>query len=605
MNPRTTVWLVAIALGLFGYIYFVELGGAHSPEEGSAQGRLLPEFETSTVTSVQVVRTNETISAEVINDQWQLAHPPYPAQAAAIEAFVQRLAQLPRHQEIPEKDVADAGGLAPFGLEPPSAVIKIVAGTNTMQMRVGTKTLVGDRVYVQAAGSKGVATTDASILEHLPAASAAWRNPLLIHEGNLAFDGISITTGSRPLRLERDRASQLWRLVQPMPVRRADFGRVEYLVQQLFRARVTQFVTDNPKEDLEPFGLQPPEAELTLWSGTNAVCQLQFGKAPASDPSQVYVRRMSHTNVVLIPRELADLVQKPYTEFRDRALLSFRPAAVHRIEARADEAFAVQRSEDGSWQIVEPFQAPADRQLMQLFLEDLARLEIVRFEKDVVTDFSPYGLAEPARQYTLKTSVTNSTGVTNATLMQVDFGLTPTNELDTVYCRRAGENSVYVVAFADMFRLERAAYALRDRRVWTFASTNVTNVSITMRGQKRELTRDPATRLWDKSNPVLNAAVEETLHRLGQLEVDSWTARGTDQAERFGAGGNKFQLVLGLNEDGKSRGLTLNFGNLASSGQPYAAVVLEQGDPVVFKFPAQLYGLVAEYLSVPSAGSEE
>jgi hypothetical protein len=205
----------------------------------------------------------------------------------------------------------------------------------------------------------------------------------------------------------------------------------------------------------------------------------------------------------------------------------------------------------------------------------------------------------------LKTSVTNSTGVTNTTLMQVDFGRTPTNELDTVYCRRAGENSVYVVAFADMFRLERAAYALRDRRVWSFASTNVTSVSITMRGQKRELIRDPATGQWDKSNPVLNAGREETLHRLGQLEVDSWTARGPDQAERFGAGGNKFQLVLGLNEGGKSRRLTLNFGNLASSGQPYAAVVLEQGEPVVFKFPAQLYHLVAEYLSVPSVGSEE
>ncbi|MHC1769296.1 MAG: DUF4340 domain-containing protein [Verrucomicrobiia bacterium] len=605
MNPRTTVWLVAIALGLFAYIYFGDLRSTDSDADTGGPGRLLPEFELSSVTSVQVIRTNETISAEVINDQWHLTHPPYPAQAAVIEAFLQGFAQLTRHQEISGKDVADAGGLAPFGLEPPSAVVKIAAGTNSIQLRVGAKTLVGDRVYVQAGGSKGVATTDASMLEHLPAASAVWRNPLLIHEGNLAFDGISITTGSRPLRLERDRATQLWRLVQPMPVRRADFGRVEYLIQQLFRARVTQFVTDNPRDDLEPFGLQAPEAELTLWSGTNAVCQLQFGKSPPNDPAQVYVRRMSHTNVVLIARELGDLVQKPYTEFRDRSLLSFRPAAVHRIEAQADEAFAVQRSAGNDWQIVEPFQAPADRQLMQLFLEDLARLEIVRFEKDVVTDFSPYGLAEPARHYTLMTTLTNSTGITNATLLKVDFGSTPTNELDTVYCRRADENSVYVVAFADMFRLERAGYALRDRRVWSFASSNVTSVTTIMRGQKRELTRDPATRQWDKANPVLNAAIEETLHRLGQLEADSWSARGQDQAERFGAAGSKFQLVLGLNEQGKSRRLTVSFGNLASSGQPYAAVVLEQGEPVVFKFPAQLYGLVAEYLSIPSVGVEE
>ncbi len=605
MNPRTTVWLVAIALGLFGYIYFVELHSPDSAADARGPGRLLPEFDPSSVTSVEVTRTNETIRAEVINDQWHLTHPPYPAQAAVIEAFLQGFAQLTRHQEISAKDVADAGGLAPFGLETPSALVRISAGTNHIQLRVGAKTLVGDRVYVQVAGSKGVATTDAAMLEHLPADSAVWRNPLLIHEGNLAFDGLSITTGSRPLRLERDRATQLWRLVQPMPVRRADFGRVEYLIQQLFRARVTQFVSDNPKDDLEPFGLQPPEAELTLWSGTNAVGQLQFGRTSPKHPTQVYVRRMSHTNVVLVARELGDLVQKPYTEFRDRSLLSFRPAAVHRIEGRADEVFAVQRSSRNDWQIVEPFQAPADRQLMQLFLEDLARLEIVRFEKDVVTDFSPYGLAEPARQYTLKTTLTNSTGLTNVPLLQVDFGATPTNELDTVFCRRADENSVYVVAFADMFRLERAAFALRDRRVWRFASSNVTSVTALMRGQKRELTRDPATRHWDKTNPVLDAAIEETLHRLGQLEADSWTARGPDQAERFGAAGNKFQLMLNLNEQGESRSLSVNFGNLASSGQPYAAVVLEQGEPVIFKFPAQLYGLVAEYLSLPSEGAED
>ena len=599
MNPKTTFWLSALALGLFAYIYFVELDRADRAARAQESVALLPDFDPSSVTSVQVTRDTETIRVERMDGQWQLVNPPYPAQATAIESFLGALANLNRHKEIPAEDiVSEGGGLAPFGLDPAVAVIKIVTGTNVVQFHIGEKTLLGDRVYIQAAGEPGISTTDVALLMHLPASSTEWRNAMLIHKSNLAFDSIAITAGSRPLRLERSGDSQLWRLVHPMPVRRADFSRVEYLVQQLFSARVTQFVTDNPKDDMEAFGLQTPHAELTLSSGANPVFQIQFGRSPTNDATQVYARRMSHTNVVLIPRELADLVEKPYTEFRDRALLSVRPNAVTRLEGRADEEFAVQRKAGEAWRIVEPFQAPADAELMRRFLEDLAKLTIIRFEKDVVADFSPYGLAEPARSYTLKT------GATNQTLVQLDFGLTPTNELDTVYCRRSDENSVYVVAFADMFRLERAAFALRDRRIWNFDSSNVTSVAITQLGRNRELVRDPATRRWDNSNPVLNAAIEETVHRLGELQADSWSARGQGQPERFGATESKYQLALSLTEAGKSRLLTINFGNLASSGQPYAAVTLEQGEPVVFKFPAQLYGLVAEYLKVPSTDLE-
>ena len=599
MNPRFTIGLTAIALVLFGYIVLVEW---RQPGRGQGQpqaAKLLPAFDPFKVTSVEVTRTNQTIRAERINQQWQLVNPTYPAQSTAIESLLRALGDLNRLYEISAQEIiSESGGLSPFGLDPPWASVKIQEGTNLVQFRVGAKTLLGDRVYVQPQGASGICATAASVLEHIPVSAHQWRNPLLMHGENLAFDRI-LTSGASTLKLERDSTNQLWRVIAPIQMR-ADFGQVENLLRELRTARISQFITDNPKADLEAYGLQTPEAELILANGTNPVFHVQFGKSPTNAPTQVYARQMAYSNVVLVSRDLAELAKKPYTEFRDRVLLTFRPGSVDRIEAQvadeqgptpsSNEVFTVQRQPD-SWQIVEPFQAPADRELMQVFLEDLARLEIIRVEKEVVTDFAPYGLVKPLRQYALKSSSTNALGSTNQLLVQVDFGGRPTNEPDKVYCRRSDEKFVYVVASPDMGRLSRAAFVLRDRRIWNFASTNVTAISISQRGQKRELVRDAATKSWLRDDQVGTAAIEETLHRLGALQADSWVARGQDQAKLLKTDGSEYQLVLDVNQGGALSKLTLNL-RLGLSGQPYAAVKLEEQQLVTFKFPASLYGMI-------------
>jgi hypothetical protein len=603
MNSKITVWLVVLTLGLLGYIYFVDLHTPLAARRAAGPRALLSELDLAKVTGLEIAQSNQVIRAERVGEHWQLTTPKYPAQSLAITSFLNVLTNLHRESEIPAQDiVSKSGGLSPFGLDPPAATIRIQSGSHSLQLRVGSKTLLGDRVYVQPVGD-GVFMTDASLLQHLPASVNQWRNPMLAQGAGLGFDRVAITVGARSLKLERDNTNQLWRLVEPM-VTRADFSRVEYLIQQLRAARVTRFVTDDPTDDLDTYGQQTPEADLRLQSGSNTVFEVQFGKSPTNDPAQVYARPMTHTNVVLISRELADLVEKPYTEFRDRVLVSFRPSAVDRIEGKADEAFAVERQGTNGWDIVQPFRAPADRELMQQFVEGLSKLEIIGFEKDFPVDFGPYGLAKPIRQYVLKSAITTPVGPTNQTLAEVDFGTNPTNELDKVYCRRLDESSVYVVRSMDMLNLERTAYRLRDRQIWTFAPSNVVKITAVQRGQTNEWVRDVATHLWGHTDGMANAALEETVHRLSTLHADYWSGFGAADAKLYGIADSKYQITLDLNEAGKPRHLSVTFGKLAMSGQPYAAVVLEQNQPVIFKFPIKVYEFVAQYLRVPTAGGE-
>jgi hypothetical protein len=608
MNSNTTKWLVGAALALFAYIFLIEQRSEDSAQRSAQSAKIFPNFDAAKVTSFeiartnQVTRTNQLLRVEQANDRWRLLTPFYPAQKTGIESFLQAVSQLERRAYIAAKDLpSQPGWQSSFGLAPARASIQIQEGTNRIRFNIGSKTLMGNQLYLQILPDAGVYVTDASFLDTLPESGTEWRHPMLVHLDRLSFDRVAITNGARFLEIHRDSTNQTWRLLKPPPSARADFNMVDLLIKQLWSAPIGQFVTDDPKADLEIYGLQSPDVELTLGAGTNPVFQVQFGKSPTNDPTQVYARRLSHTNIVLVPLALVEFLRKPHTDFRDRTLLSFDPSVVDRIEVQAKERFALQRQTNG-WAIVEPFQAGADPLLVREFFDTLGKLEIEKFENDAVTDFSLFGLAPPARQYILRSAITNAAGITNQIIAQVDFS---TNRADhTVFARRSGETekSVYVVSYGDSLRLNQAAYELRDRRIWNFASSNVVRVTITQHGQTQTVARS-ASRLWS-TNFVENAAFEETVLLLGQLQAIGWTGRGEANLSSLGFKPDPHRIALEVAAGGKAQTYTVEFGKEGPQRRRYAAVRLEAGEPIIFEFSGALYSeYVGRYLSLPPAAS--
>jgi hypothetical protein len=230
------------------------------------------------------------------------------------------------------------------------------------------------------------------------------------------------------------------------------------------------------------------------------------------------------------------------------------------------------------------------------FFDSLAKLEISEFYKDAVTDFAAYGLVPPVRQYVLKTAVSSAAGITNRILTQVDFG---TNSMDNkVFVRRADEISVYTVANSASLQLPQAAFQMRSRRVWTFESTNVTSVAVTQNGQTRTLARD-LRRMWS-SDLIANEAIEETVHRLAALEASGgWAARGDEASLRtYGFKENPHQIALNVMAGETAQTFTVSFGKALSQGVRFAAVVMEEGQPIIFRFPVPLYDMIQQYLGV-------
>ncbi|MCZ7635641.1 MAG: DUF4340 domain-containing protein [Verrucomicrobia bacterium] len=228
-------------------------------------------------------------------------------------------------------------------------------------------------------------------------------------------------------------------MTRPLPTR-ANSARLEFLVQDLGLLRVTSFVKDDPAADLAPYGLQPPQRELAFALGSQDVFTLQIGHSPPDQTNLVHVRLSGYGNVVLVPRPpLApwlEVSRDTYHQFCDRRLMIFNLDQVDRFAAAADESFAVQRTTNRTWQIVEPYRAPADDLLMLETFAELASLEFLAFEREVATDFAAYGLAPPRRQYRLEQTRPRDEGPIHHVLAQVDFG-NPTGH--RYYARRSSK----------------------------------------------------------------------------------------------------------------------------------------------------------------------
>ena len=284
---------------------------------------------------------------------------------------------------------------------------------------------------------------------------------------------------------------------------------------------------------------------------------------------------------------------------------SYRSSAeLDTIEVGGQEKFALRLQTNGAWMITEPQAALADADLMREWLIDLYRLEGA-VEKDVVTDFVSYALTNPARQYLLKASLTNADGtLTNRLLSQLDIGGVGGAARDKIFARRADENSVYSITPADFDRLPAAAWQLRDRRVWSFTTNQISRVTVRDRGATRQWERSPSGQ-WKfapGSQGILDNkqfTLEETAFRRGELRASIWVAKGEEERARFGFTNDGYKLTIELKNGEKTNALNLEFGGPAPSGNYHYALATLDGQSWIFEFPMALFFQVMRDFSNP------
>jgi hypothetical protein len=591
MNSKTTgIWFV-IAAALFAFIFFWERH-VHAP---AAAANILPGLTPPTVTSVQIYPAGTLeIRADRTNDNyWLLTRPIiYPAQTAAIETLLGALQKLVPATKISAAELREHRATeTEFGFDNPQFSITIEAGDRSWQLRVGNKTAPGDQVFLRAVGTDGAFVTDADWLNLVPRSANDWRDTALVGAGS-ACDRIVLTNGTKAIELRCNATNHLWCMLRPLQAR-ADSERIATALQKLYAARVSQFVTDDPRADLTAFGLQPADLDLWLDRRTNSVAALHIGKTPTNNATGVFARRDGWNTIVTTAREPLSFWRGAVNDFRDPYLLELT-APVAEIEVRSQDSYILQRRGSNDWAVArEKF--PADGENAQAFIKLLADFRVAEFVKDVVTppDLQVYGLEAPTRQIILRSAV----GDTNAIIAQLLFGATQTNE---VFVRRADEDFIYGLSLVDYNRLPEYGWEFRNRRIWDFEATNVAAITLHQDGKMRQIVRNGLNQwsLASGSQGVINSpALEETAYRLGTLTAAGWVGRSVTDLEKYGLNTNNLQITVELKNGEK---YTVDFGTELPRAQTALAAVALDGERWAFVFPPVLYQFVLSYLTIPA-----
>ncbi len=615
MNPKNTLLLLALAGGLFAFIFFFE---RNQKAPAPVVLKVLPGLRPSAIHSIRVLQSHskaEEIRVERTDDgRWRMTKPlVYPAETVAVNRLLLELMQLKPQLHLSSGDLRGRHIDQEYGFDSPS--FRIIFDDDRPILNLGRMTAPGDQIYAQVLGLEGADGVDlvaGKLLTYVPREANDWRDSQFVDLKGLNFDRLSVAGPAGKFELQREATNRLWRISKP-DVARADNLKIAGLLTNLQMLGIAHFQTDAPNADLEPFGLKPPVLELAFGLGTNRLFSLQFGKSPTNDPTLIFAKREGEPAVVLVPIDKLAGWNDGAKVFRDHRLARFEAAEPDLIECRGATnslVFKVRRLTNDSWQVTAPFDCPADTNTMKAFLRNLAGLEVVPNDgnaavQDVVAESAlpDFGLAPPARQYFVKR--TPDAVATNAVIAEIDFGAEKDGR---VYARRGDlpeERSVYAVSLTNFNALPASAIQLRERRIWNFTGDQVTGITLRIDGKATEMAHKGA-KLWSIPEgaqgiiPNDSQFIEIGTGELGELEAENWVVRGGDTGQ-FGFTDRSLQFIVKL-KGRELQPLTLEFGGNSPRGLRYGKTKLPDGEVWVFEAFAGTTERLKAYFNIQEPG---
>jgi hypothetical protein len=616
VNTKSTGLLLAAAVLLFAFVYFVERPvriAARMPPSH----RVFPELDPAKIAAVEVQAGGgaPVIRAEKTGRRWQLTKPEsYPASGALIENSLQELAQWDWQTNI-DHPVS----WKEYGLVEGQFTLRLQEDHQERALKIGRISPFGDTVYLNARGSNEILVAGSETLRWIPTNQYQWRDLTVLNLDGTDFQRLQVRSTNWNFELERDASNRLWRMTKPIEAR-ADTPRINEWLGQLQALRVRRFVPDDAPEMRPGAAPGPPPAEslvLTFLrdaSETNKALELRVSDGPAGQTNQqtnlAFARRLQPPGVIEIDKAPLLPWEGDYANFLDRHLLSVAPDLIGSIEVsgREIETFTVERTPDGPWRVTSALGETflADELLMKIWLSDLTNLQ-VEIGRSVVEDKTPYGLDKPASALLrCRLFYARPSGQTNALMADLLFGL-GTNQPVKIF--EMGNDKKYVNSMDPLQfgRLPNAYWQLRDRAIWHFESNEVVAIGVHQLGTDLRYTRD-TNHQWTlprgSTVTIVQPALEETLYRMGQLRAIFWSGYGEDHLERFGFDETDYRIAFEIQKGGQMETNTIQFGKPSLHLHPYASV-MRDGRRLIFEFPVDLYSnLVVRRLGVPPANRQ-
>ena len=592
MKSRTTLVLVLMALVLGGLVALDYYRGTSTRDLAAKSKRVL-DFQSKDITGLKIDLTNQVYTLERLGDQWQMKQPlNVRANYSTISSILDELEFAERNRVITGKELT---GLTPkdFGLENPRARLTLQNKKGSMILLIGSETPTKDAVYAQLQGKKDVLVAPKSIYERVDRTLDDLRDRTVIDFQAASATRIEIKSTDRVIELSKSaittNAEPRWVLTRPLAAR-ADQRKVSELLADLSGLRVTDFVSESPR-DVPTYLLDEPEREVTVWTGESGKT-LQIGRTSTNDPSKVYAKLKSADSIYTVPTAAVQKFAIQANDLRDAQVLAFSESDVHGIEVLhgTDKISLVHT--DAAWRIATPVAATADDTAVQQLLRHLGGLNARQFAADVATDLDKYGLAAPMATVSLRGDGTNL-------LAQLLVGALDVSNA-VRFVKRVDEPFVYGVETNIAAWLPANWLTLRARELADLKPEQITKLTVEKKSGKVTVQRD-ADKKWKLLETVQgvidNDALQRLLDEFAALPAEEFVREGRDNLAEFGLDQPEATLTATVGD----KTYTLVLGKPQDAGRQYA---FWSDPPLVFTiWTSRANTLVRDVITQPNAPS--
>ncbi|QJW95203.1 DUF4340 domain-containing protein [Frigoriglobus tundricola] len=480
---------------------------------------------------------------------WRADGAAFAVDAVVAEQAVSTFAPLPVERLVA---YGDAVKWADYGLEKPEHTITVVLGTDppvTHTVQLGKSAPLGAR-FVRVDGGKAVGVLAAPAVRVLSRTKLDFADRTLLVFKSEDLVGLARTRGKEELELAPG-AGDGWTVEKPAK-QKADKLLVEDLADALSHLRAEKVAAFGKKDEvLKPYGLEPPEATVTLTIGEKADRKaLRLGRPvdaarPDGDRYATVEAAGADATVGVLPGALANKLLAPPVSFRDRTVARFVDADKLVLERGARKVtFA---KVNGTWKVTAPLAADAEQGALDDLVAELAKLRASDWvaEKPTPAELKAFGLEKPELTWTV------SNGDRDVLVLRVGQA----GKDGRVYATAGASGMVAVLG------PPQAAKVLGEYRVrkpWALDAFQAEAVEIA-RGDKTFALIKNGPGWVDPSAPVAPIdprAVTELLGALTALQVDHYAVDANGEAKLFGLEKPEVTVTVTL-KDGTKRVLAV------------------------------------------------
>lgn len=392
-----TILLAVILAGLGTYLYCVEFPTERKQVLSETQEKKIVQFELGEITGLSVRSDQaEVVLAPRENRTWKITAPlQTDADSREVDSLLRALLLGKVSRVVEEKATA----LAPFGLEHPSVVLTVSAGSRQETLSLGDAGPISSTLYAMRASDQKVVLTDLAPNAFLNKTLLTFRDKQVLRFDQTKAERLRLTYPKTEIVLYQtaENDKKKWKIRAPLEAN-ADQTSVRTLLFKLEDLKALGFIDPGLEHTALTKKLTKPKAKITVHAdGADRTVKL-FQLDPAS--GEAYAVTTAEAPIYRInPTVIKDLTKDVFA-LRDKRLLGMElnDLAMLAVKTRGEQYALI--NQNNEWVLEDQPGEKLKQEAVDLFVSRVVNLPAELRATEREGPLTSYGLKYPAAEFT-------------------------------------------------------------------------------------------------------------------------------------------------------------------------------------------------------------